>query len=168
MEVCFISYACKCIPYSEIDESFCTCYRRRFFKIRKMHIKCLTRAFNEIFHPVRLPLYSESRARFACGSESMLNETKSGENEHYMRVAPAFFVSTSTLTCSNFFNLQIFRSFDQIKADKSGSSCVLYYDETIIYYAKLFLPFSSELFLRTVVIITARLCPLYTVAQNGH
>ena len=47
-------------------------------------------------------------------------------------------------------------------------SCVLYYDETIIYYAKLFLPFSSELFLRTVVIITARLYPLYTVAQNGH
>ena len=47
-------------------------------------------------------------------------------------------------------------------------SCVLYYDETIMYYAKLFLPFSSELFLRTVVIITARLCPLYTVAQNGH
>ena len=47
-------------------------------------------------------------------------------------------------------------------------SCVLYNNETTIYYAKLFLPFSSELFLRTVVIITARLCPLYTVAQNGH
>ena len=50
-------------------------------------------------------------------------------------------------------------------------SCVLYYDETTIYYTKLFLSFSSELFLRTVltvVIITARLCPLYTVAQNGH
>ena len=45
-------------------------------------------------------------------------------------------------------------------------SCVLYYDETIIYYAKLFLPFSSELFLRTVVIITACLYPLYTVAQE--
>ena len=51
--------------------------------------------------------------RYACGSES-------GENGHYMRVAPAFFVSASTLTCSNFFILQIFRSFDQIKADKSG------------------------------------------------
>ena len=37
-----------------------------------------------------------------------------------MRVAAAFFVSTSTLTCSNFFILQIFHSFDQIKADKSG------------------------------------------------
>ena len=47
-------------------------------------------------------------------------------------------------------------------------SCVLYYDETIICFAKLFLPFLSELFLRTVVIITARLYPFYTVAQNGH
>ena len=47
-------------------------------------------------------------------------------------------------------------------------SCVLYYDEIIIYDAKLYLPFSSELYLRTVVIITARLCLLYTVAQNGH
>ena len=98
----------------------------------------------------------------------MLNETKSGENGHYMRVAPAFFVSISTLTCSNFFLLEIFRSFDQIRRIKVVCSCVLYYDKTMIYYAKLFLPFSSELFLRTVVIITARLCPLYTVAQNGH
>ena len=73
-------------------------------------------------------------------------------------------------------------------------SCVLYYDVTTIYYTKLFLSFSSELFLRTVlahcscalflrtvlaycscvlflrtvVIITGHLCPLYTVAQNGH
>ena len=30
MEVCFISYACKSIPYSEIDESFCTCYKTFF------------------------------------------------------------------------------------------------------------------------------------------
>ena len=77
---------------------------------------------------------------------------------------------TNTLTCSNFFILQIFCSFNQIKADriKVVCSCVLYNNETTIYYAKLFLPFSSELFLRTVVIITARLCPLYTVAQNGH
>ena len=30
-------------------------------------------------------------------------------------------------------------------------SCVLYYDEIIIYDAKLFLPFSSELFLCTAV-----------------
>ena len=56
------------------------------------------------------------------------------------------------------------RNFCQIvgrRRIKVICSCVLYYDETIIYYAKLFLPFSSELFLRTVVIITARLCPLY-------
>ena len=32
----------------------------------------------------------------------------------------AIFVSAGTLTCSNFFFLQIFRSFDRIKADKSG------------------------------------------------
>ena len=63
MEVCFISYACKSIPYSEIDESFCTCYRRRSFKIRKMHIKCFkTSAFKEIFHPVRLLCLVQSRA----------------------------------------------------------------------------------------------------------
>ena len=29
MEACFISYAYKSIPYCEIDESFCTCYKRR-------------------------------------------------------------------------------------------------------------------------------------------
>ena len=34
---------------------------------KKMHIKCLTSAFKEIFHPVRLP-------RLACGSELMLNQ----------------------------------------------------------------------------------------------
>ena len=45
----------------QIDESFCTCYRRRFLKYKKMHIKCLTSAFKEIFHPVRLPL---------CGAKS--------------------------------------------------------------------------------------------------
>ena len=51
-------------------------------------------------------------------------------------------------------------------------SCVLYCDEIIIYYAKLVLPFSSEISLpkqsSTVVIITASLYPLYTVAQKGH
>ena len=30
-------------------------------------------------------------------------------------------------------------------------SCILYYDETTIYYTKLCLSFSSELFLRTVL-----------------
>ena len=70
MEVCFISYACKSIPYSEIDESFCICYKRRFFKIRKMHIKWLTSAFKEIFHPVRLPQYSAK----SCGSHVGVNQ----------------------------------------------------------------------------------------------
>ena len=40
-------------------------------------------------------------------------------HQHFL-CAPAFFVCTSTLTCSNFFILQIFRSFDQVEADKSG------------------------------------------------
>ena len=51
------------------------------------------------------------------------------------------------LLCHNFSILKTFRSFDRIKADKMACSCVLCYDETIIYNAKLFLPFSSEIFL---------------------
>ena len=60
-----------------------------------------------------------------------------------------------------------------MKADKSGMFLrIILYDETIIHYAKLFLPFSSEISLpkqsSAVVIITASLYLLYTVAQKGH